>query len=291
MLVSNALIGLREGLEAALVVVILVAFLVKSGRADAVRYVWAGVGAAVAGSALVGALLTFGSHAMSEEAAEAFTGVASLIAVVFVTGMVFWMRRAARSVAGELTGRLDSALAIGPYAVALVGFLGVGREGLEIALFAYASAQSAGDGSVQPVLGWALGLGAAIALGWLVYQGAVRIDLARFFRWTGVLLVFVAAGIVAYAVHELQEAGWLPGEDARLFDLRGSIDPASWYASVVRGMFNLRPAMSVLEVLAYLGYLLPVLWLFLRPARSERPALDDAAATSPSAATDGSPSA
>lgn len=271
MFVSNAVIGLREGLEASLVVVILVAFLVKSGRRAALRSVWIGVGTAVALSALLGALLTFGTRQLSERTQETVTGVTSLLAVVLVTGMVFWMRAAGRHLAGELTGRLGRALDVGPLAVALVGFLGVGREGLETALFFFATVQSTGDTGAAPVLGWVVGIGLAAALGVAIYLGAVRIDLRRFFRWTGALLVVVAAGILAYAVHELQEAGVLPGEDALAFDLRGVLDPASWGATVVRGLVNLRPAMSVLEIGAWAAYLAVVLTLFLRPAPTPAP--------------------
>ena len=191
MFASNALIGLREGLEAALVVVILVAFLVKTDRRWALRYVWIGVGAAVALSVAVAAGLTLGSRELPESVEETVTGVASLIAVGLVTAMIFWMRATARSVAGDLTGRLGRAVDIGPWAVALVGFLGVGREGLETALFVFASVQAAGEGSSAPLLGWVVGLLAAVVLGLAIYQGAVRIDLAKFFRWTGVVLVFV----------------------------------------------------------------------------------------------------
>ena len=182
MLVSNALIGLREGLEAALVVVILVAFLVKTDRRWALRWVWTGVGVAITLSVLLGAVLTFGTRQLSFETQELVGGTASIIAVAFVTGMVFWMRSAARTISGELKGRLDKALDVGPWAVALVGFLGVGREGLETAIFFYATAQAAGAGTVQPLIGWVIGLGAAIALGVAIYQGAVRINLAKFFR-------------------------------------------------------------------------------------------------------------
>ena len=185
MFASNALIGLREGLEASLVVVILVAFLVKSGRRDALRYVWLGVGTAVALSVFLGAILTFATEGLDDATAETVAGIASLIAVAFVTGMVFWMRRAGRAFAGELKGQMDRALDLGPYAIALVGFLGVGREGLETALFFYATVTAAGETGIGPVMGWVVGIGAAIALGVAMYAGAIRINLAKFFRWTG----------------------------------------------------------------------------------------------------------
>lgn len=267
MFAANALVGLREGLEAALVVVILVAFLVKSGRTWALKYVWLGVATAVVLSILLGGFLTFGTQGLDEKTSETIGGVASLIAVAFVTVMVFWMKGAARTISGELKGKLDRALELGPLAIALVGFIAVGREGLETAIFFYATAQSAGAGEVVPLLGWAVGIGAAIVLGVLIYKGALRIDLAKFFKWTGAFLVIVAGGILAYAIHELQEAGVLPGEDALAFDIRSVLAKDSGLATLLRGIFNFRPAMSVLEVGAWLAYVGTVLTLFLRAPR------------------------
>ena len=267
MFVSNALIGLREGLEAALVVVILLAFLVKTDRRWGIRYVWLGVGTAVVLSVLLGAVLTFGTRQLSFEAQEVIGGTASIIAVAFVTVMVFWMRSAARSISGELKGRLDRALDLGPLAVALVGFLGVGREGLETAIFFYATAQAAGAGNNVPLLGWAVGIGAAVLLGYLVYRGALQINLGRFFTWTGVALVFVAAGILAYGIHDLQEAAVLPGLDTLAFDVSGTIDPSAWYAVLLKGIFSFTPATTVLQAAAWVLYVVTVLYFFLRPAR------------------------
>lgn len=277
MFFTNALIGLREGLEAALVVVILIAFLVKTDRRWALRYVWIGVGAAVALSVVIGAVLTFGTSGLDDRTAELVGGLASLLAVVLVTGMIFWMRSVGRRFAGELTGKLDRALDAGPFAIAAVAFLGVGREGLESALFFYATVESAGETGIAPALGWVVGIGAAVALGIAIYLGAVRIDLATFFRWTGVGLVVVAAGILAYAVHELQEAGVLPGEKVYAFDVRSIIAPDSPLAAVVRGIFNLRPRMAVLEIGAWAAYLVVVLPLFLRGV-GRRPTATAAAA-------------
>lgn len=279
MLVSNALIGLREGLEAALVVVILVAFLVKTDRRWALRWVWTGVGVAITLSVLLGAFLTYGTSRLSFETQELVGGTASIIAVAFVTGMVFWMRSAARTISGELKGKLDQALDVGPWAVALVGFLGVGREGLETAIFFYATAQAAGAGTTQPLIGWVIGLGAAIALGVAIYQGAVRINLARFFRWTGVLLVFVAGGILSYGIHDLQEAAFLPGLHTLAFDVSSTIDPGSWYATLLKGIFNFTPATTVLQAVAWLLYVGTVLTLFLRPQRPQASARPSSPAT------------
>ncbi len=267
MFVSNALIGLREGLEAALVVVILLAFLVKTNRTWGLRYVWAGVGVAVALSVALGALLTFGTRSLSFEAQEIVGGTASIVAVGFVTAMVFWMKSAARTISGELKGRLDRALDLGPLAVALVGFLGVGREGLETAIFFYATAEAAGSGNNVPLLGWVVGIGGAVVLGWLMYKGALKINLSKFFRYTGIALVVVAGGILAYGIHDLQEAAVLPGLTTLAFDVSAVVDPSSWYATLLKGIFNFTPQTTVLQAVAWVLYVGTVLYFFLRPTR------------------------
>jgi high-affinity iron transporter len=266
-LVSNALIGLREGLEAALVVVILAAFLVKTDRRYALRYVWVGVAGAIVLSVGLGAMLTYGTSRLSFEQQELIGGVASIVAVGFVTAMVFWMRTAARTISGELKGRLDKALDVGPWAVALVGFLGVGREGLETAIFFYATTEAAGQGQIQPMLGWVIGLGGAVLLGIAIYKGAVRINLGKFFRYTGILLVVVAAGILAYGIHDLQEAGFLPGLNNLAFDVSAAIPPDSWYGTLLKGIFNFSPNTTWLQAVAWVLYVGIVLTLFLRPVR------------------------
>ncbi len=265
MFASNALIGLREGLEAALVVVILLAFLTRTGRGWASRYVWLGVGTAIALSVAVGALLTFGTRQLTSQAQELIGGTASIIAVGFVTVMVFWMKGAARTMSGELKGRLDRALELGPLAIALVGFLGVGREGLETAIFFYATAQAAGAGNTLPLAGWAVGFAGAIVAGHLMYRGVLRVNLATFFRWTGVGLVLVAGGILSYGVHDLQEARVLPGLTTLAFDVSHVVDPGSWYAVLLKGTLNLTPRTTVLQAVVWVAYVATVLVLFLRP--------------------------
>lgn len=267
MLVSNALIGLREGLEAALVVVILAAFLVKTERRWALTYVWVGVAAAVVLSLGLAAFLTYGTRRLTFEQQELIGGIASIIAVTFVTAMVFWMRTAARTISGELKGRLDKALDIGPWAVALVGFLGVGREGLETAIFFYATTEAAGQGELQPMLGWIIGLGAAVLMGIAIYEGALKINLGRFFRYTGILLIVVAAGILAYGIHDLQEAGFLPGLNNLAFDVSAAVPPDSWYGTLLKGIFNFSPNTTWLQAVAWVLYVGIVLTLFLRPVK------------------------
>ncbi len=276
---ANYLIGLREGLEAALVVSILVAYLVKSGRGDRLRPVWVGVLAAVGMSLAFGALLTFTSQSLSFEAQEAFGGMLSIVAVVFVTWMIFWMRRTARGLSKELRQRVDTALAIGAGALALTAFLAVGREGLETSLFIWSAVQSTGQG-VQPVVGATLGLLTAVVLGYLFYKGAVRINLSKFFTWTGAALIIVAAGVLAYGVHDLQEAGVLPGLNSLAFDISGAVPPDSWYGTLLRGTLNLTAETTWLQAFAWLAYVIPVTVLFFRPAR---PVVSAAPAAAPAA--------
>jgi high-affinity iron transporter len=268
---ANYLIGLREGLEASLVVGILVAYLVKSGHRDRLTPIWVGVSAAVALSLFFGAVLTFTSSRLSFEAQEAFGGILSIVAVGFVTWMIFWMRRTARFLKRELHQRLDAALAMGTAALVFTAFLAVGREGLETALFIWTAVQAAGD-STNPVLGAALGLASAVVLGYLFYRGAVRINLAAFFTYTGAALVVVAAGVLSYGVHDVQEAGILPGLDTLAFDVSGAIPPDSWYGTLLKGTVNFTPAATWLQVTAWLAYLLPVMVLFFIPSRAATPA-------------------
>jgi high-affinity iron transporter len=209
LLFSSLLIGLREGLEAALVVSILVAFLVKTDRRPALRWVWPGVAAAVLLSIAVGAILTYTTAHLTFEHQELVGGVLSIVAVAFVTAMIFWMRTAARHISAELRGKLENALKLGPLAIAGVSFLSVGREGLETSVFFYASVQTAQGETAVPLLGFAAGIVISVALAWLLYRGALRFDLGKFFKITGVLLVFVAAGVLGYGLHDLQ-GGKLP---------------------------------------------------------------------------------
>jgi high-affinity iron transporter len=264
-LFANYLIGLREGLEASLVVSILVAYLVKSGRADRLRPVWAGALAAVAVSLGFGALLSFTSSNLSFEAQEAFGGSLSIVAVGFVTWMIFWMRRTARTLSKELRQRVDEALSMGAAALALTAFLAVGREGLETSLFIWSAVQSTGQG-VQPVAGATLGLLTAVGLGYLFYKGALRINLSAFFTWTGAALIVVAAGVLAYGVHDLQEAGLLPGLNSLAFDISGAVPPDSWYGTLLRGTINLTAQTTWLQAVVWLLYVIPVTAVFLRPA-------------------------
>jgi high-affinity iron transporter len=263
----NFLIGLREGLEATLIVSILIAYLVKTGNQSRLRFVWTGVAAALVLSLAFGALLTFTSGNLSFEAQERFGGLMSIVAVGFVTWMIFWMRRTARFLKTELQDKLQAALTMGALALVVTAFLAVAREGLETSLFLWAAAQSTGSGAT-PILGASLGIVTAVVLGWLLYRRAVSINLAKFFTWTGAGLILVAGGVLAYGVHDLQESRDLPGLNSLAFDVSSAIPPDSWYGTLLKGIFNFSPATTWLEAAAWLLYVVPVMVLFFRPART-----------------------
>jgi high-affinity iron transporter len=267
---GNFLIGLREGLEASLVVSILVAFLVRTDRRSVLPKVWVGVGIAVAISVGVTFALTITQQALTFTAQEAFGGSLSIIAVGFVTWMIFWMRRTARSISGDLRGRLEDAIQMGTAAVVLMAALAVGREGLETALFFFTAAQAAGQ-TTDPLIGFLLGIALAVLLAYFIYRGAVKINMGKFFSVTGVLLIFVAAGILAYGVHDLQEAGILPGLNALAFDVSAAVPPDSWYGVLLKGVFNFSPQTTWLEATVWVVYVAVVLALFLRPQRVHQP--------------------
>lgn len=286
-MLANYLIGLREGLEASLVVVILVAYLVKSGRQHLLGRIWAGVASAIAISLAFGALLTFGPKGLTFEAQEAIGGGLSIVAVGFVTWMIFWMARHSRGLSGELKGAVDRAVEGGRTGarggLVLVAMLAVGREGLETALFLWAATQAAARDNASttaPLVGALLGLLTAVALGVGVYRGALKLDLGAFFRWTGAFLVIIAGGVLAYAVHDLQEARILPGLHTLAFDMSGTIEPSSWVATLLKGVFNFSPAMTVLEVAAWVLYVVPVMALFAARVRRPKPPAPRASAAS-----------
>lgn len=285
----NFLVGLREGLEAGLVVTILIGAVRLLAPQRSVAAVWVGVGSAVAVCLSFGAVLTFTSAQMSPQAQEVFGGVLSLIAVGLVTSMVFWMRRAARGMSGELRSKVDVALLGGGFAVVITAFVAVAREGLEAALFLWTNAQAAGS-STAPLLGGLLGLLVAAGLCVALYRRVLKINLGMFFTVTGTALIVIVAGVFAYGLRDLQDAGVIPGIDAVAFDISDTVPSGTWWTELLRGITNLDVRMTWLQVIAYLGYLAIVLPLFLRhgrPAAAPAPAAPAdavAAETSPAAA-------
>lgn len=264
-MLANYLIGLREGLEAAIVVSIIVAYLSRTGHRHLLGRVWLGVGAAIAGSLAFGALLTFGPRGLTFEAQEFIGGSLSIAAVGLVTWMVFTMATAARSLASELRGQVDRGANASAYSLAVVAMLAVGREGLETALFLWAATRAAteqGASNTEPLVGALLGLASAVVIGWFIHRGAIHLNLRRFFTWTGAFLVVVAAGVLSYGIHDLQEARFLPGLNDLLFDVSDTIEPTSWVGTLLKGVFNFSPATTKLEAAAWLLYLMPALAFF-----------------------------
>jgi high-affinity iron transporter len=263
---ANYLIGLREGLQASLIVAILVAYLVKIDQRRTLPRLWLGVGLAVLLSMGVGAFLQITSQELTFRAQETFGGVMSIIAAGLITWMVFWMASHAHELRGHLHGEVDRALAGSAWMLTFIAFMAVAREGIETALFLWAGIRATGS-STSPLFGALLGLATAILIGVLIYRGAVRLNLAKLFTWTGVALIVVAAGVLAYGVHDLQEAGVLPGLNNLAFDVSAQIPPGSWYGTLLKGTINFSPATTWLELVVWVAYLVPTLFLYLRVIR------------------------
>jgi high-affinity iron transporter len=287
------LITLREGIEAALVISIILAYLNTIGRRDRHGLVWAGAATAVAVSLVAGVVLqvTVGSISeTSERTAEIIEGLGSLLAVAVLTWMIFWMRRQARHIKGELQGKVDLALATGSgFALAALAFFVVVREGLETVLFLFGTIQEEVVGSVaMGYVGAALGLAVAAALGFLIYKGGIRLNLRTFFTVTGALILVVAAGLFAYGIHELQEVGWITFGTATAFDIGGILSDEGGLGALLRAMFGYNADPTVLELGGWLAYLLVTGFLFFRPSRQPpRPAAVEASPDREDAATPG----
>ncbi|MFV0306336.1 MAG: iron uptake transporter permease EfeU, partial [Desertimonas sp.] len=259
-------IGLREGLEAALIVGIVAAFLRSNGRLDLLKWVWVGVTAAVVLCLGVGIGLKMASENLPYRQQEGLETVIALVAVGMVTYMIVWMRRHARHMKVELEGAADAALAAGSgWALVAMAFLAVVREGFETAVFLVAAFNESADPTTA-ASGALIGIVVACAIGWGIYQGGLRINLARFFRVTGVVLVFVAAGLIASALHSAHEAGWVTFGQQRAFDLTWLVERGSVQSSLLTGLLGLQPEPTVVEVTAWLLYLAPVLTFVLWPA-------------------------
>jgi len=269
-MLSTFVIALREGLEAALIVGILVAYIVRTDRRHLIKPLWSGVTAAIAASLGLGAILSFTSAELTPRGEELFAGVTSFIAVALVTWMVFWMKRTARTLRDELHGKVDSAIMGGPISLALVAFFAVVREGLETALFIYTNFKTVGAASSATV-GLILGLTVAVALGYLIYNRSVKINLSKFFTVTGVALVIVAAGVLSYGIHEVQELGWLPGADTFIWDVTPWIAKESILGSVLGGTIGFDTTTSVVQFIAWSAYLIAVLVPYLSKKSAPAP--------------------
>lgn len=269
-MIPTFVITLREGVEAALIVGIIAAFLVKEGRQDAMRQMWIGVGIAVLLCTAVGVGLDLIGEQLPQKEQEGLETAIGVVAVAAVTYMIVWMRRHARSIKGTLEGEAASALATGS-TLALVGmaFLAVLREGFETSVFLLAAFQDSTDTAAAGA-GAVLGLVAAIAIGLGLYRGGVRINLTRFFRFTGLILVFVAAGLLASAAHTGHEAGWINSFQSQALDLTWLVQPGTVTGALLTGMLGLQPTPTQIEVFVYLAYAIPMALYVLWPDRLRR---------------------
>lgn len=280
---SGLLTGLREGVEAALIIAIICAYLAKTGNRREFPKVFAGAGSAILLSAVLGLILFVQVGGLEEPYEQIFEAITLLAAAAVVTWMLFWMRRQARSVKGELQSAVDRALDGGSVlALAVLAFVAVIREGLETSLFLVGQANSADQSAIWILVGALIGLAIAAVLGVGFYQGSRRINLATFFRWTGVGLIFIAAGLLSTAVHELVEIGAIPFGGQTLFDLSGvlphSADSGNILGQFLRAIFGYSSTPEVVTFAVWLTYVVVVLYLFLRPMRPASPAAVGAAA-------------
>jgi high-affinity iron transporter len=275
-------IALREGIEAALIVSIVLAYLKQLGRTDRSRLVWLGTALAVLLSAATGTVIFVVGADFEGTAEQVFEGLLTLTAVGVLTWMIFWMRRQGARIKSDLQHKVDTALVAGGLALAALAFFAVLREGVETALFLFAAAEGTaveGGGIGAQLVGAALGLVLAVVLGVLLYRGGIRMNLRSFFKITGVILIVVAAGLFAYSVHELQEAGWFPFLEAHAYDISATLPDDEGLGAVLRGLVGFNADPGVLEVLAWATYLVVVGALYLRPytSLSSRSAVVDAA--------------
>jgi len=252
-MLAAIVLAFREGLEAALIVGIVIGYLDKTGRSGQKRLAWAGVAAAVALSALLAAGLTVVGGELKGQAEQIFEGATMLLAVLMLTGMIFWMRLQARHLKSSLERELSAAAASGQrLALFGVAFIAVFREGVETALFLTASAFAANG--LGTLLGALLGLSAAALVGWLLYASTLRLNLRAFFNLTSLLLLFFAAGLFSHAVHEFQEAGLLPLLGGPLWDLSSILNESSLLGELLRALFGYTSAPTLLEVVGYAVY-------------------------------------
>ena len=267
-MLATFVIGLREGLEASLIVGIIAAFLGKHGRRDALRQVWFGVGAAVAICVGIAIALQVLAADLPQKQQEGLETVVGVLAVAMVTSMIVWMRRHARELKGQLEGAAAAALANGSAsALVVMAFLAVLREGFETAVFVLAVLNQPGSNTASAGTGVILGLVVAVVIGWGIYRGGVKLNLAKFFKATGVVLVLVAAGLIMTALHTAHETGWINFGQQHTFDLAWLVRPGTPLAALLTGVLGLQPKPVLIEVVGWLLYAVPVTILVLTPVK------------------------
>jgi high-affinity iron transporter len=277
---TGLLTGLREGVEAALIVSIVLAYLAKTGNQRYSGRIWAGVVAAVGVSVGLGLVLWVTIGGLEEPAEQVFEGVAMLLAATVVTWMLFWMRRTSANIRGELQAGIDRALTEGGvWALSIVAFTAVIREGVETALFLFGQVTAAADeevGALSTLFGALVGLLIAIGIGYALYRGAQIINLRTFFRWTGIALIFIAAGLLSHAVHEFVEIGLITFGTSTAFDI-SSVLPhegdgfLATIGQLLRAMFGYSSSPEWITLITWLVYVVVVMYLYLRPIKPTQP--------------------
>jgi high-affinity iron transporter len=269
---SGLLTGLREGVEAALIVAIICAYLARTGNARQFGKIWVGVGAAVAVSVALGALIFLTVGGLEAPYEQIFEGATMLVAAAVVTWMLFWMRRQASSVTGDLQRAIDHVLTEGTaWGMAVLAFTAVIREGLETALFLVGQATAAADGAsgeagaLAVLVGALAGLGIAVALGYGFYRGSRTLNVRTFFRWTGVLLIFIAAGLLSHAVHEFVEIGWITVGTSPAFDISALLPHDEGIGLFLGAIFGYTSSPEWVTLITWVTYVVVVLVLYLRP--------------------------
>jgi high-affinity iron transporter len=279
-LTTGLLTGLREGVEAALIVSIVLAYLAKTGNQRYFGRIWAGTAAAVALSAIVGVILWVTVRGFEEPAEQIFEGLTMLLAAAVVTWMLFWMRRTAANIKGTLHAGIDRALTEGGvWALSALAFTAVIREGIETSLFLLGQATAATEadaGAGGTLLGALIGLLIAIGLGYGFYRGARVINLKTFFRWTGVALIFIAAGLLSHAVHEFVEIGAIGVGTATAFDISSVLphegeDLIGVIGQLLRALFGYTSTPEWATLVTWLVYVAAVMTLYLRPVKPAQP--------------------
>ncbi|HEX9124246.1 MAG TPA: iron uptake transporter permease EfeU [Actinomycetota bacterium] len=268
------LITLREGLEAALIISILLAYLRQLERTDRARLVWWGAALAAAFSLVVGTLVFAAAAEFEGTAEQLFEGLVSLTAVGVLTWMIFWMRKQGARLRSSLHERVDSALMSGGLGLAGLAFVVVAREGIETALFVFAAAKAtavSSGGAGEQLIGAGLGLAVAFAVGALLYRGAVTLNIRTFFKMTGGLILVVAAGLFAFAIHELQEAGVFPFLTAQAFDISRTLPDDSGVGGILRALIGYQANPTLLELVAWVCYLTTAAVFYFRPYQISAP--------------------
>jgi high-affinity iron transporter len=271
---TGLLTGLREGVEAALIVSIILAYLAKTGNQRYFGMIWVGAGAAVVLSVVIGLVLFSTLGGFAEPAEQIFEGSAMVIAAAVVTWMLFWMRRTAANIKGELHAGVDRALANGGiFGLAALAFTAVIREGIETALFLMGQATAAGTEAMSTLIGALVGLAIAVGIGYGLYRGARVINLRTFFQWTGIALILIAAGLLSHGIHEFIEAGWITVGTGTAFDISGILphEPEAGFlgviGSILQALVGYTSTPEWITFIAWLTYVVVVLTLYLRPIR------------------------